>query len=185
MRRIAVIASLLALAACGHSPPTRFFTLSPVGPENGPARASNGPIQLDAVHIPAELDRPQMVRQVSANRLEIEEQDRWGAPLGAMMRRTLAQDLLARLPAGAFILPDAPRAGGVRGLVVNILELQASDGRVILQASWSLIEEGEARPAVTRDVELSAEAGGGPAGEASAISKVLGSLADRIAKEAG
>ncbi|MGH7012466.1 MAG: PqiC family protein, partial [Caulobacteraceae bacterium] len=178
MRRIAVIAGLLALCACSHSPPTRFFTLSPVGPEGGAASAPSGPIQLDSVHIPAELDRPQMVRQASPNRLEIKEQDRWGAPLGAMMRRTLAQDLLARLPAGDFILPDAPRAVGVRGLVVNILELQASDGRVILQASWSLIEEGDARPAFTHNIELSAKAGGGPAGEASAISKVLGSLAD-------
>jgi len=98
-----------------------------------------------------------------------------------MMRRTLAQDLLARLPEGEFILPDAPRPQAVRGLVVDVLEIDATPGgRVTLEASWSLMTAGTTRPALIRNVQLSADAGPGPQGTAAAMSQLLGQLADQI-----
>jgi uncharacterized lipoprotein YmbA len=98
-----------------------------------------------------------------------------------MMRRTLAQDLLARLPEGEFILPDAPRAQGVRGLVVDVLQIDAPPGgRVTLEASWTLMTPGTNRPILIRNVQLNAEAGPGPQGTAAAMSQLLGQLADQI-----
>jgi uncharacterized lipoprotein YmbA len=175
---------MLLLAGCGHSPPTHFYTLDPAPPARPAAAAvaaATAPIQLDAVHIPPALDRPQVVTQLGANRLDVHDFDQWASPLGEMMRRTLAQDLLTRLPEGEFILPDAPRPQGVRGLVVDVLEIDATPGgRVTLEASWSLMTAGTTRPALIRNVQLSADAGPGPQGTAAAMSQLLGQLADQI-----
>jgi len=178
-----LVGVLLLLAACGHSPPSRFFTLDAAPPaEPAPGRAAVAPVQLDAVHIPAAVDRPEMVTRTGPARVQISGQDRWAAPLGEMMRRVLAQDLASRLPQGAFVFPDAPSPEGARGLVVTVLQLTAApDGRVDLQASWSLLDPGSNRSVGGDNLRLSATAGPGSAGQAQALSAVLGQLADRIA----
>jgi uncharacterized lipoprotein YmbA len=178
-----LIAGALILAACGHSPPSRFFTLDAAPPAH-PARtqAPVAPVQLDAVHIPAAVDRLEMVTETGPARVQISGQDRWAAPLGEMMRRTLAQDLASRLPRGAFVFPEAPRPQGTRGLVITVLQLKASpDGRVALQANWSLLDSGSSRAAGGDNLSLSAAGGPGAQGQAQALSAVLGQLADRIA----
>ncbi|MGH6957199.1 MAG: hypothetical protein ACREEW_11105, partial [Caulobacteraceae bacterium] len=48
------LAALTLLAACGHSPPTQFFTLDPT-PSSGEAIRPAALVQLAAVHIPALL----------------------------------------------------------------------------------------------------------------------------------
>ena len=184
-KRTAAGLAVVLLAGCGHSPPTHFYTLDPTPPSRSAAApgatAAGVPIQLNAVHIPGALDRPQVVTQLGANRLDVHDFDQWGSPLGEMMRRTLAQDLLSRLPEGEFVLPDAPRPQVVRGLVVNVLQIDASPGgRVTLQASWTLMEAGTTRAALIRNVQLSADAGPGSQGTAAAISQLLGQLADQI-----
>jgi uncharacterized lipoprotein YmbA len=182
MKRLFVLCAAAVLAGCGHSPPTRFFTVEPTAPATRAAEVRMAPVQLDAVHIPAVLDRPQIVTRAGPGRLELDDQDQWGAPFGQVLRQALAKNLLARLPAGTFVLPEAPRPADARGLVVNVLELQG-DGRgaVRLQASWSLLDP-SGKVMLTRDVQLSAPAAttGAPA-EAAAISRLTGELADQIA----
>lgn len=176
-------AGAAALAACGHSPPTRFFTLDPTPAVRPPPPGPIAPVQLDAVRIPAVLDRPELVSQAGPVRLKVDDLDHWGAPLGELMRRTLAQDLLARLPAGAFAPPDAPAPPGARGLVVTVVQLRAGgDGRARLVAHWALLDAASHRPVMAGDVRLEAAGGGaGASGEAEAISRLLGQLADQIA----
>ncbi len=173
----------LTLTACGHSPPTRYFSLDAVPPNAPLATAKMAPVQLGAVRVPAVLDRPEIVAQDPAHRLAVREDDHWGAPLGPMIRRTLAQDLLARLPPGAFVLPDAPAPAGSRGIVVTLLDLRAgTDGRMTLEGSWTLTA-GEAGTAVmTQEFSLTQPmtSADSPA-IADALSRVLGRLADRIA----
>lgn len=176
---------VLLVAACGHSPPSRFFTLDPAPPKSAVStRAPVAPVQLDAVHIPAAVDRPEMVTQTGPGRLQISGQDRWGAPLAEMMRRVLAQDLASRLPQAAFVFPDAPSPPGTRGLVVTVLQLSATpDGRVDLQVNWTLLAPGSRQAAGDGDnLRLSATAtSAGSDGRAQALSAVLGQLADHIA----
>jgi uncharacterized lipoprotein YmbA len=187
MNRAALgLAAALALGACAHSTPTRFFTLDAVAPARPTPVAATSPVQLDAVHIPPELDRPQVVTSMGANRLAVHDLDQWASPLGEMMRRTLAQDLLARIPQGGFVLPDAPRAAGVRGLVVDVLLLRADPGgQVTMQASWTLMTPGTNTAVIVRNVQLGAAGAPGPEGEAAATSQILGQLADQIASSLG
>lgn len=116
------------------------------------------------MHIPAVLDRPEVVTRVAANRLSIEDRDRWAAPLAEMMRRTLAQDLSSRLSAGAFVFADAPAPPNTRGLVLTVLDLAANaDGALSMQTSWTLAAGHPARAVMTQLVTLTAQASGGDA----------------------
>lgn len=178
----AALIAVLMVTGCGHSPPVRYVTLSAEPAAAPHASTRLQPVQLTAVHIPAELDRPELVTQTSPNQLAIHENDRWGAPLGQMMRRTLAQDLLTRLPAGCFVLPDAPAPPDTRKLVVTVLDAQASAGGTFaLQASWTLLSGPSSHTVMTQQVSLtSGMASGDAAAQAAALSHLLGQLADRI-----
>ncbi|MEX3687431.1 membrane integrity-associated transporter subunit PqiC [Paraburkholderia sp. BR14312] len=180
----AVLAGIVvAITACGHSAPTRYVTLNATPAQAPLATAAMAPVQLGAVHIPAVLDRPEVVTHVAPNRLAVDDNDRWGAPLGQMMRSTLAQDLLPRLPPGAFVFPDAPAPVGTRTLVVTVLDCNASAGGTLtLQVAWTLLAGQPARTTMSQEAALSAPVEGhDAAAQAAALSRVLGELAVRIA----
>lgn len=171
------------VGGCGHSSPTRFVTLDATPAQAPLSTTAMAPVQLSAVHIPAVLDRPEVVTQIAPNRLAIDDNDRWGAPLAQMMRSTLAQNLLPRLPPGAFIFPDAPAPAGTRTLVVTVLDCNANaNGTLTLQAAWTLLSGQPARTTLTQQAAFSTQIEGrDAAAQAAALSRILGELADRIA----
>ncbi|RDU96005.1 hypothetical protein DWV00_25485 [Trinickia dinghuensis] len=182
---IAALTALATLTACGHSPPTRYFSLDAV-PPSAPLStdaAHMAPVQLGAVRIPASLDRPEIVAQDAQYRLSIRENDHWGAPFAQMIRSTLAQDLLARLPPGSFVLPGAPAPPGARGIVVTVLDLRANaQGEMTFEGSWTLTAGENATAVMTQEVSLTEPMpSGDSAAIAAALSRVVGRLADRIA----
>ncbi|WP_404842404.1 PqiC family protein [Burkholderia vietnamiensis] len=182
---VVALAAVLAavLAGCGHSPPTRYVALSATPATSARADGPIEPVQLTAVHVPAELDRPEVVVQRSANRVWIDEGARWAGPLDRMMRRTLAQDLLTRLPMGAVVLPDAPRPPDTRTLVVTVLDVHADDGGTLtLEAAWTVLAGRPERVSASRETTLTASlTQHGAAAQAAALSAILGRLADQIA----
>jgi uncharacterized lipoprotein YmbA len=98
------------------------------------------------------------------------------------MRRVLALDLASRLPEGAFVFPDAPSPKEVRSIVVTVVQMTATaDGRVEMEANWSLLDAGTPWVARGQNLHLSAAAPPGPDGQTHAVSAVLGQMADRIA----
>ncbi len=178
----------LALSACGHSAPTRFLTLDALPPASAAAAAYAGPsVRIDSVRIPAELDRPELVRELGANRLEVDDFDHWGAPLGQLMRTALTRDLLARLPAGRVVFPDAPGLPATIEVDVDVLALSEAAGRLSMDVSWTtsrLAEHGAASGPVplSHDLRLSTSAPAtGAADHAAALSALLAQLADAIA----
>lgn len=181
---------LMTLSACASSPPTRFFALDPTAPAApggaAPSEAQNDatPVEIDAVHIPPELDRNAMVRGESGNQLEISSRDRWAGDLGEMIRGALTQDLASRLPRGMVIAPDSPAPESARGLVVDILTFQPqARGEVVLDADWTLLEGSQSNPVLRRSAHLTASAATSAQGEAAAMSTLLGELADSVAAD--
>lgn len=127
--RIGALLVFVCLADCASSPPLRFYTLSPVGAE-GAGNGEPPAIRVMRVTLPGEIDRPELVRRLDANRLLLAENDRWGAPLGEMIQRALSADLQARVPA-ATGEPDQ--------LFVNVEEfIGGPDCAVTLRADWTL-----------------------------------------------
>lgn len=181
MRRVAAGIALMALAGCGSSPPTHFFTLDPTAPQTEVKAASDAPIQVASVHIPAALDRLSMVRGEQDHQLTISDQDRWGAPFDDMTRRVLTQDLSRRMPPGMVLPPDAKLSGDARGVVVDILDFQPdASGRVTLDADWTLLQGDPAKPILRRSVHLTDQGSDSAADQAAAMSRLLGQLADQI-----
>ena len=86
----------LALTGCAGSPDPVFYALSSRAGStvSGPALR----IEMRNAGLPGYLDRPHIVRRASAERLELAADERWGAPLDAMVSATLADDLGERLP---------------------------------------------------------------------------------------
>jgi uncharacterized lipoprotein YmbA len=180
----AVLASL-ALASCGSSPPTRFYTLDPV-PPGRPATAFAGPpIQVGQVMLPPDLDRLSIVTRAGPDRLAVSGEDRWAAPLDGMVQRVLAADLAARLPRSQVLAPGDPAPpGGVRTVSVNVRRFDSdATGLVTLDAGWALLK-GTPPVAVRRGHEtITVQAGTATAGsEAAAMSRALAELADRIVR---
>ncbi len=178
-----MIAGAAILAGCGSSPPTRFYTLDAVKPESTVAgKAPAAAVKVDAVHIPALLDRRAIVRRQAGNQLDISSQDHWGASFDEMARGVLTQDLQSRMAPGVVIPPEAPAPQGARGLVVDILSfVPDGSGQVVLTCDWALLEGAPAHTTLLRTVHLSQPAGDSASSQADAMSELLGKLADQIA----
>jgi uncharacterized lipoprotein YmbA len=140
-------------------------------------------VQVGAVHIPLVLDRQQMVRQGAPNSLTISNQDRWGAPLADVVRDVLTRDLIERLPQGTVVLPDSAAPRGTGMIAVDILQFGSdASGTASFDGSWSLSLADSDAPVSVRHVALSERTEQNDyAGDARAMSKLVGRLADEMA----
>jgi uncharacterized protein len=173
---------LLVLAGCGHSAPTRLFTLT-ADPGKGAARYDGPPVQLESVIMPPGLDGSRIVRRAGANEVEARDTEHWAAPLGQLMRQTLTQDLAARLPEGAVVYPDAPRPEPTVGIVVDLLGCEDTGSGLAVDASWTILKADRSGLA-SRGERRITRAG---AGDADALAEELGAalseLADAIVRD--
>lgn len=183
MTFLAALGLLPLLSGCATSPPVNFFTLDTVEAQQQPSQASGAPVQIASVHIPPALDRQEMVRESAPNELEMSDRNRWGAPLGQMIRRVLTQDLAKRLPSGRVVLPQEPPPSETNDIVVDILQFDSdASGKVVFDGSWSLLEAGSGTALLDRQVHLTERAAPKDYGsQAKAMSRILGRLADDIA----
>lgn len=150
VRRFRGIASLLlafgalALAsACGSSPPSRFYLLTPLPDDSGEAGAREGDdaltIRLDPVELPRYLNVPEIVTRVGGNELELAEYDRWGESLQDNFGRVLSQNVSVLIGSArvARYVWELPGAADYH-VGVAVLRFDAEDGAAILDARWSL-----------------------------------------------
>jgi hypothetical protein len=182
--RSIVFLGCCALFACGSSPPTRFYILNEIAPATPAptATASNQiPVRVEPVSIAPELDRPEIVSRIGANRVRVAGFDRWAAPLPEQIRQILSDDLAARLAPGLVAEPNESSTKDPRRLLtIAIDEFYGDDScAVSLRASWSLTNPQAAGQHGTEQVQVPASAPCG--GElAAAMSRALGVLADRL-----
>ena len=186
MRRRALFLAPLALglASCA-SPDPAVYTLRAVP---GQVRAG-GPsaIKLARPGLAGYLDRPEIVRDSAANRLQLRSGERWGEPLGDMIGRVLAEDLSQRL-SGSSVFTEAGSISVDPAATIELdiqrFDLDASN-TVVLQAQVA-VEPGRSHdPIGTRSIRLSLP----PAADSTsdlvtAESTLLGQLADAIASMA-
>ena len=89
--------ALVGSAGCGHSKPSRFYTLASMKSPNGtfegaPARQGDV-VAIGPVTIPRYLDRPQMVTRSDRNEVRIAESERWAGSLAEDVSRVLIENL--------------------------------------------------------------------------------------------
>jgi hypothetical protein len=177
------LAALLLLAATGclGSKPSRFYTLDSTASSDGaaPARVA---VLVSPVTIPASVDRPQLVLHVAANQVEIDEFERWAAPLADSIARVVAADLSALL--GTPDVASAPLANFAPGYRVSIAvqRFESSPGRhALVDALWTVrrVDGGTARSGRSIAQEPAADASVGAL--AAAHSRALAKLSADVA----
>lgn len=180
MRRRTLLV-LLAASGCA-SPDPAVYTLRAVP---GEAQGGGPPaIKLARPGLAGYLDRPEIVRDSSANRLQLRSGERWGEPLGDMIGRVLAEDLSQRLT-GSSVFTEAGSLSVDASATVE-LDIQRFDldvsGIVVLQVQ-AAVEKGRSHdPVGTRSLRLTlAPASPATTDLVAAMSTLVGQLADALA----
>jgi len=89
--------ALVAIVAAGCSTaPSRFYALDSTAVADG-TPAAHAAVMVGPVTVPAAVDRPEFVVRVAPNRDEVDEFNRWVAPLNDAIARAVAGDLVVLL----------------------------------------------------------------------------------------
>ncbi|UTH73218.1 PqiC family protein [Chromobacterium sp. IIBBL 290-4] len=135
---ILAAAACAALAGCA-SPQSRFYGLD--APLQGAAPAQFGKrVLLGPVILPAALDRPQLVLDLGQGQLQLQEFDRWSAPLDRLLaqRLSLAVSRASGL-ASVYAYPQPGMDGGDLRIAVDVRALSLKPGQgAALEAVWQL-----------------------------------------------
>lgn len=107
MKLLAQLLLIAALAAGCASAPSHFYTLNSTAKATG-APAEKCSVIIGPVFIPAAVDRPQFVITTSPNQVQVDEFDRWDAPLDEAIARVISSDLV--------VLLGTPRVASAPGL---------------------------------------------------------------------
>jgi uncharacterized protein len=142
-RRIAHLMISIALLAagasgCGTTAQSRFYTLDATAVPDGAAPVSTA-IMVGPVSIPSAVDRPEFVVQTAPNRVDIDEFNRWAAPLNDSIAQAVTGDLVKLL--GTPNVAAAPMANFAPAYRVTI-DVQRFDSvrgqSVLLDAVWTV-----------------------------------------------
>ena len=170
------------LARCS-SPPVDLYTLAPV--PGTPAPISARSIELRRVGLAGYLDRPEIVRATVDYRLRVSERERWAEPLGGMIGRVFAENLLQRLP-GTSVYSDT---GAITARPDRVIEVDVQrfdtdpSGNVVLVAQIGLRHEDGSAVPVADTIHVSvATAGATTSALVAAMSAAVGQLADQVAR---
>ena len=180
MRQFAALLLLALLAACA-SPNPELFTLAAEPGPTVPLAAHS--VEVRRVGLAGYLDRPEIVRSAAGFRLTLAQGQRWGEPLGTMLERVFAEDLVERLP-GTAVFTESGAISTNPDLVLEV-DVQRfdteADGTLVLLAQIAVRRGDASRPAEARTLRLTAR----PATESThdqvaAMSRALAELADRV-----
>lgn len=179
----AALASAL-LAACGSSPPARFYTLAAPLPAAGaqPAQGPQAFIEVMPVAVPDRLARPQLVVRSDAAQVEVLEQERWSSPFNSELRDALAAGVASRL--GAIDISRSGRAADQVSyrIAVELRDLDAvRGGQVQASFGWTITRSDDRKSAVCRMTVAAPVAGAAVGDVVLATQKAVADVADAIA----
>jgi uncharacterized lipoprotein YmbA len=143
-RRLAILAVLaagLTLAGCADTPPTRFYTLSPLEDAPGGTPPANLPeltVGVGPVTLPPYLDRPQLVTRAGGNRMVLADFDSWVEPLQGLFTRVLGENLALLLGTDdVLLLPQNRDFALDRQVEVDVTRFDVDNvGNAVLDAKW-------------------------------------------------
>ena len=137
-RVISIAVVLAAASGCGTTAPARFYTLDSVATSDG-SPAAHMAVMVGPVTIPASVDQPQFVVQVASNRVEVDEFNRWVAPLNDSIARAVAGDLTAILGTPDVAVAPLGNFNADYWVTINIQRFESKRGEgTVLEAVWAV-----------------------------------------------
>ncbi len=177
--------SLLLLSACASSPPDHFYILSALPQGAGEIRPAPQVQATLKVTLPPWTDRSQMLVNTSAGEVSVLEHERWAAPLGDLVRQTLALDIERRRADMAVADGEVNRSKALTvKITVDVLQMTVHRAeRARIEARWRIHDPRTGADAAGGGEFAAALAGDGYASIAQAVSECLASLADRLVQQ--
>ena len=175
---IALVAA--ATAGCSASAPARFYTLDSTATADG-VPAARYAVVVGPVSVPAAVDRPQFVVQVAPNRVDIDEFNRWAAPLNDSIARAVAGDLAVLLGTSDVAVAPLANFNPAYRVTIDVQRFESVQGEsVVVEAVWAVRKtDGDARSG--RTVAREAVQGKGFDALAAAHSRALAHVSADIA----
>jgi hypothetical protein len=176
MAFVAVVAG-----GCSTTAPARFYTLDSTAAAQGGAEARYA-VAVGPVSIPASVDRPQFVVQVAPNRVEVEEFDRWAAPLGDSIARAVAGDLATLLGTSSVAAGPLANFDPTYRVTLDVQRFDSVLGdSVLVDAVWVVRKTAGGPPSSGRSVAHEPAQGPGFEALAAAHSRALATVSADIA----
>lgn len=183
---IALVAA--ATAGCSASAPARFYTLNATATPNG-APSECDPVMVWPVTVPAAVDRPEFVVQLAPNRVEVDEFNRWAAPLNDSIARAVAGDLAVLLGTPDVIAGPLANFNPAYRVAIDVQRFESVRGEAALvEAVWVVRRTPSGETRSGRTLAREAVQGDGfdtlAAAHSRALAKVSGDIASAIQMEA-
>jgi uncharacterized lipoprotein YmbA len=148
---VATIATIAAvLAGCAGTPAAEhFYSLSAgvtpmavataVAPRAALAPAAPLYIELQAVSVPQQVSRNQLVVTNGAGRVELLEQERWAAPLASEIGQALSLGITSELGAIDVFRTPTPEQATVYRISTSVQRFESAPGQyALIDAVWSV-----------------------------------------------
>ncbi len=135
---------LFLVAACGSSPPVRYFALSPMDSVQRQESDDAVTLGLGPLRLPEYLNRSQLVTRGGGSELEVDEFNRWAEPLTLALNRVVSTDV-DNMMDGVIVIAF-PWEAVVRNevdyrLLGEVTRFDADrSGRVVLDIQWAISE---------------------------------------------
>ena len=185
MRRLVsaiAIPWIVAVLAAGCATPTsRFYTLSTTpAPAGTPVAYS---VAVGPVTIPAVIDRPQIVVSTSPNQVQLDEFNRWAAPLQSNIARVVADNLASILgTTRVSLFPQTMSAAADYRVAIQVQRFDTAPGDAAsLEALWTITRTNDGTAQTGRTSVRESSPSGGYDGVAAAHSRALARLSRDIA----
>lgn len=190
-RRITQLLSIALITAVGagcSTAPSRFYSLASTATADGtpatPARVAVGPVA-----IPASVDQPEFVVQIAANRVEVNEFNRWVSPLSDGIARAVAGDLVVLLGTPEVASAELANFTPDYRVTIDVQRFESVQGEAAtLEAVWTVRKTagGEIRSGrtVAREAVQSQGFDALAAAHSQALAKMSGDIAAAIRAEA-
>jgi uncharacterized lipoprotein YmbA len=172
----------VAAAGCGTTAPSRFYTLDAVAAAPAEVPAAHYAVLVGPVSVPADVDRPQIVVQVAPNRVDLDDFNRWAAPLGDAIARAVAGDLAVLLGASDVAIAPLANFSPDYRVTIDVQRFDSVLGKsVLVDAVWAVRQTASGQTQSGRTTAREAVQGPGFDALAAAHSRALAQISADIA----
>lgn len=132
-----------AMVAGCASAPSHFYTLNSTAKANG-APAVKCSVVINPVSVPASVNQPQFVITTAPNQVEVDEFNRWDAPLDDAIARVISADLVTLLRTQRVSSAPIADFGPAYHVTISVERFESirgegkQNGEALVDAIWAV-----------------------------------------------